>query len=131
MRVNCNAIEFCCLWISLLVGPPVPLRYSNYDEQSYDQLQRLFELVRDIETPIVMGDFHHGPTSRREGVVYAFPIHYGLMNAEGFVSPYVLLDGRCTICSDNPVRIRPTSFIIDHIYVLADSYEERVISAEV
>ena len=79
-----------------------------------------------------MGDFSHGPASPRHNVSYLFPFNYGLMIARGFVSPYALLDGRCIRCADNP-RVAPgtLSAIRDHVYILADSYEGRVISSEV
>ena len=65
-----------------------------------------------------MGDFNHGPAS--PGVTWDLPIHYGLMNARGFVSPYVLYDGRCTFCVANPFVARQgftEDHIIDHVYV--------------
>ena len=126
-----NTVDFVCFTIS--VGPPVPLQYSNYDEQVYDQLLTLFELVSDIDVPIVMGDFHQGPASRSGNIAYIRPFHYGLMTAQGFVSPYVLLDGRCTICLDNPAvnARRSSNELIDHIFILADSYKGRVLSSEV
>ena len=60
-----------------------------------------------------------------------FPFYYGLVNARGFVSPYVLKDGRCTYCIDNPLTggLFPST-IIDHIYITTDT-TERVIYAKV
>ena len=61
------------------------------------------------------------------------------MNARGFISPYLLKDGRCTYCSENlltnltPDIIigNPTAdLIIDHIYITTDTYE-RVMASEV
>ena len=116
----------------LLVGPPLPLQYSNNNEQHYDEVLTLFEQIRDVDTPILMGDFAQGPASPKENISYLFPFHHGLMGARGFVSPYVLLDGRCSRCADNPsVPPGTPSTMRTHIYILADSYEERVISSEV
>ena len=109
----------------------MPLQFTTYAEQHYDELLTLFEIVDSIETPILMGDFNHGPAIPRENVVYIFPFHYGLMNARGFVSPYVLLDGRCTLCTENPAVLAMVNQTIDHVYILSESFEGRVVSSEV
>ena len=112
----------------------MPLQYSNYDEQHHDEILTLFNQISNVDAPIVMGDFNHGPVSRQENIVYELPFGYGLMTARGFVSPYVLLDGRCTYCADSvPVILSgfTTNLMIDHVYLLADSYKGRVISSEV
>ena len=60
-----------------------------------------------------------------------YPFHYGLVNARGFVSPYVLKDGRCTFCADNALNLLfPVSQIVDHIYITTDT-TERVVFAKV
>ena len=66
-----------------------------------------------------------------DGVVAEYPFHYGIMNARGFVSPYILKDGRCTFCRDNPLTggIFP-NLIVDHIYITTDT-TERVLFAKV
>ena len=69
-----------------------------------------------------MGDFNHGPAS--PGMTWKAPFHYGLMNARGFVSPYVLYNGRCTFCGTNPLVARQGFIgdrIIDHIYVTTNT----------
>ncbi len=122
---------FCCF---PLVGPPAPQQYTNYEEQHFTEIMTLFTQLNGIDTPILMGDFNHGPASPRENIIYEFPFQYGLMIARGFVSPYVLHDGRCTFCSDNPaVAITNYQFnlIVDHVYLLADMYKGRVISSKV
>ena len=72
-----------------------------------------------MHTPILMGDFNHGPAS--PGVNWEFPFLYGLMNARGFVSTYVMANGQCTWCINNPMVARDRQYaidmIIDHIYV--------------
>ena len=66
-----------------------------------------------------------------DGVIALYLFHYGLMNARGFVSPYVLKDGRCTFCRDNPLTGgRFPDFIIDHIYITTDT-AERVVYTKV
>ena len=60
----------------------------------------------------------------------AYPFYYGLMNARGFVSPYILKDGRCTACIDNHLRNTNIDELVDHIYITTDT-TERVRSAEV
>lgn len=107
--------------------------YSTYDEQQYDEILTIFDLVNSKDTPILMGDFNSGPASVGD-VRWELPFHYGLMNARGFVSPYVLRDGRCTFCADNPtvaVSGFPQSNVLDHIYLTTNSYKGRVISSEV
>ena len=68
--------------------------------------------------------------SHTGGITSCFPFHYGLLNARGFVSPYVLKDGRCTFCSENPLTNLTPDWIIDHIYITTDTFE-RVIVSEV
>ncbi len=60
----------------------------------------------------MMGNFNHGPTK--------FPYHYDYITALGYYSPYVVMDGRCTLCKENPSVIVP-SRIVDHIYVPVNS----------
>ncbi|CAI8036644.1 hypothetical protein GBAR_LOCUS20517 [Geodia barretti] len=116
----------------LYVGPPVvvPFLYSSYAEQHSNELMTLFDVIKKsgMQTPILLGDFNHGP-ARTDGVVAEFPFYYGLMNARGFVTPYVLTDGRCTFCIDNPLTggLFPDT-IIDHIYITTDT-TKRVICA--
>ena len=122
--------------------------YSNYVEQNHDEVLTLLTKLGGINTPILMGDFSHGPAIPRRNVVYRIPYTYGLMTARGLVSPYVMRNGRCTICTDNPIIARSLSdvstpsvwttlhmdhnYVTDHIYVSLDAvYEGRVISAEV
>ena len=50
------------------------------------------------------------------------------MNARGFVSPYVLKDGRCTSCTELFNTVSDSS--IDHIYITTDT-TERVVYAKV
>ena len=109
-----------------------PFLYSTNDEQQYNQLLTLFDVVTRMETPILMGDFNNGPVPRGSNVTWKLPFHYGLINARGFVSPYVLQDGRCTLCVDNPSAFpRSKNLVPDHIYVTAASYRGRVIFAMV
>ena len=117
-----------------VVGPPVvtPALYKNYDQQQYAELMTLFEVITGKDTPILVGDMNNGPAS--PGNTWELPFHYGLINARGLVSPYVLEDGRCTFCADNPPNVLAgfqSSVLIDHIYVTTDSYKGRVISSEV
>ena len=112
----------------------MPLQFRTYAEQHYGEVLTLMDQVSSIDTPILLGDFNHGPASTRRGVSYEFPFFYGLITAHGFVSPYVLHDGRCTFCSDN-IAVALSGFtldvVIDHIYVLTESYKGRVLSAQV
>lgn len=114
-----------------VVGPPVvsPLLYQSYEEQQYAELTTLFQLIVTKDMPILLGDFNHGPASPGN-ITWELPFHYGLMNARGFYSPYVLVDGRCTFCSTNPTAFFPLDLIIDHIY-LPTSTRRRVISSKV
>ena len=62
--------------------------------------------------------------------VAEFPFYYGLFNIRGFVSPYVLKDGRCTFCPENPFVLGLANSIVDHIYITTDT-TERVLVAKV
>jgi hypothetical protein len=113
----------------LYAGPPVvfPFRYTSYAEQHRDEVMKILEVIETMEVPILMGDFNHGPGG--PGPISAeFPFYYGLMSARGFVSPYILKDGRCTLCVDNPLSNLPVNQLIDHIYITTDT-TERVLSA--
>ena len=63
------------------------------------------------------------------GIIGQFPFYYGLVNARGFFSPYVLKDGRCTFCTKNPF-VFGVDEVIDHIYITTDT-ADRVVKAEV
>lgn len=52
------------------------------------------------------------------------------MIARGFFSPYVLKDGRCTLCVENPFVFNIFDELIDHIYITTDT-AERVLNVEV
>ncbi len=47
------------------------------------------------------------------------PTRNGLMNGRDFESPYVVRDGRCTLCISNPTAPFPENILIDHIYLHA------------
>lgn len=118
-----------------LVGPPVtsPLLFATYDEQQYEEILALFELVTSKDVPILMGDFNNGPAPPG-GITWEFPFHYGLISARGFFSPYLLEDGRCTFCADNPSVAAASFFasvIIDHIYLTIPMVQKRLISSKV
>jgi endonuclease/exonuclease/phosphatase family metal-dependent hydrolase len=112
------------------IGPPIvePLLYDSYPEQHRDEILKLFEVIETMEVPIIMGDFNHGPGGPG-GLTLKYPFYYGLMNARGFVSPYILKDGRCTACIDNHLRNTNIDELVDHIYITTDT-TERVRSAE-
>ena len=115
------------------VGPPFvsPLMYSSYAEQHYDEVLRVIDFATSVDVPVIMGDFNHGPAAPG-GITWDFPLHYGLMTARGFYSPYVLLDGRCVWCLENAQAASsfPFNFIVDHIYITTNTME-RVRSVEV
>ena len=109
-----------------------PLRYSNYDEQQYDELRTLLEVINTKDTPILLGDLNSSPASA--GISWILPFHHGLINARGLVSPYVLDDGRCTFCaSENPAVAMFTQMdtIVDHIFIETSDFRGRVVSSEV
>ena len=121
---------------SLVVGPPIvsPYLYDNYEAQQLDELVTLLNSTSSLrDNTIFMGDFNHGPVLATPPGVSAtvpeFPLLYGLVNAYGYYSPYVLRDGRCTFCAENPDVTIP-SRVIDHIYV-AVTASDRVVYSEV
>ena len=108
------------------VGPPFvePLLFSSYAEQQYDEILKLINGIENLQTPIFMGNFHHGPAPPE--VTWVMPFHYGLMNARGLVSPYAVLDGRCTWCVSNPLSFLEdfgANFVTDHIYVTTSVFK--------
>ena len=111
----------------LAAGPPHtdPLLFSSYAEQQYDELLKLFNGIENLQAPVIMGDFNHGPAP--PGVTWDLPFHYGLMNARGLVSPYVLDDGRCTWCVANPLvpaQGFTENLVIDHVYVTTTALKQ-------
>ena len=78
-----------------------------------------------------MGDFNNGPASPGENFAWELPFHYGLITARGFVSPYILKDGRYTFCADNPTANFPSNLVIDGIFLTTDAFSGRVISSKV
>lgn len=116
------------------VGPPIvsPFLYSSQNEQQYHEVLRVLDYAVNVDVPILMGDFNHGPAAPG-GISWELPFHYGLMNARGLLSPYIIKDGRCTRCpSESAFAAIVTSKhqLIDHIYIASDTVS-RVISAEV
>ena len=72
-----------------------------------------------------MGDFNNGPTSSQLNWIY--PFHHGLITARGFVSPYYLLDGRCTFCADNNIVASYGSSeneLVDHIWTTTVAFRK-------
>ena len=107
-------------------GPPFidPLPFSTYAERQYDEILKLFNGIENLQTPVFMGDFNHGPAP--PGVTWELPFHYGLMNARGLVSPYALADGRCTWCVSNPLVTAQgftENLVLDHVYVTTTVFE--------
>ena len=47
-------------------GPPFvsPLLYTSYGEQHNDEVMKIFDIIQTMEmdVPILMGDFNHGPS---------------------------------------------------------------------
>ena len=84
-----------------------------------------------MDSPIIIGDMNHGP-ALSGNITWFFPIHYGLVNAHGFVSPYITEDGRCTWCLDNPAARAslPYNQVVDHIYI-TDSSSKRLVNVKV
>lgn len=115
------------------VGPPIvsPYRYNSYAEQQYRELVTLLDAAAVTDSSILLGDFNHGPTIATlpgvSSVLYEMPFNYGYVNARGYYSPNVLLDRRCTICSEN-LAVSITSRIVDHIYVPVTS-SDRVVAS--
>jgi len=109
----------CCL----SVGPPVrvPWLYHSYEQQQLAEIDSVLSWAANKTNPILMGDFGHGPVTKAE-TSWSNPLHYGLMCAQGFFSPYAVQDGRCTFCQ------RMTT--VDHIYVPVHMYSQ-VITATV
>ena len=86
---------------------------NNYET---DKLLQDFPANRKDSSPVLMGDFNHGPAST--GVEAVFLTNYQKVIEEGFVSPYVSEVGKCTKCSENPLAGNSTiPKIVDHIYV--------------
>ena len=107
-----------------------PLLYNTYEEQQYNEIITLFGLLANKDIPILMGDFNHGPASPGN-ITWELPFHYGLISARGFVSPYLIEDGRCTWCIENPTTLSAVNLVIDHIYLPTDISKERTINSEV
>ena len=111
-----------------------PLLYTSYGEQQYQEVVRLLNEASVKDNSVLLGDFNHGPalatSPDTSNISHVMPFQYGYVNARGYYSPYVLMDGRCTFCAENPnVRVS-SSEVIDHIYIPVTA-SSRVISAKV
>jgi hypothetical protein len=111
-----------------LAGPPIvfPLLYRSYAEQQYEQLVTLLDVASETDNSILLGSFCHGPAVAtppgRSLIHYEMPFNFGYVQARGYFSPYVLHDGRCTLCNENPT-VSQTSKIVDHIYVPVTAHD--------
>ncbi len=127
-----NYLVTCPLCVTIPDGPPFtyPLQYRNYEEQQYEELQVLFDAMQNKSHPVLMGFFHHGP-AYPGSLTWKHPIHYGLIHSRGFYSPYVLEDGRCTLCASNPTvnSIRHNKdMVVDHIYLPTTTFKRVLFS---
>ena len=77
----------------------------------------MLQLLEGHENPVLMGEFHSGPATSH--LQWQKPFNFGLIAARGFVSPYYILDGRCTYCVDNSIVVGLNSTensLQDHIW---------------
>ena len=97
------------------MGPPVvdPLLYHSFEQQQLDEIGTTLAWTENKKTPILMGDFSHGPVTIAN-TSWRLPLHYGLVSAHGFTSPYVIQDGRYTNLMT----------VVDHIYIPSYMYKE-------
>ena len=108
-------------YLNISAGPPItsPLLYSSYEDQQRDEIGKMLAAVGGFQELILMGDFNTGPASSQTTAVS--PSLYNLIISEGFVSPFFLLDGRCTSCEDNILRIltgATGNLLLDHIFTI-------------
>ena len=103
------------------MGPPVvePLLYQSYEQQQFHEIMILLEWLDNKKTPILMGDFNHGPVTVACSS-WILPLHYGLLTARGMMSPYAMGEGVCTYYDyDSNWQV-----VIDHIYIPAHMHEK-------
>ena len=100
----------------------MPLLFESYEDQQYQELLTLFTAIDDLEAPILLGDFNHGPVTSK--ATWHLPFNYGFVTARGFFSPYVLEHGQCTYCASNTM-VAASGFnlnmTIDHVYLTTSS----------
>ena len=62
-------------------GPPIviPLLYTSYGEQHNDEIMKIFDIIQTMEmdVPILMGDFNHGPSIPGLNVKHYILLHDG------------------------------------------------------
>jgi endonuclease/exonuclease/phosphatase family metal-dependent hydrolase len=94
-------------------GPP---EFSTYEQLNANETkQLLLQFPPDI-SPILMGDFNHGPGGG--GLIAEYEANYQILIDAGFISPYVRESGKCTWCTGNVLtESDPNPNLIDHIYV--------------
>ena len=110
---------------------------------SASQGPELDKLLRDFPsnmngcTPVLLGDFNHGPEVRNGTVVLAppenGPLHSRVL-AAGYTSPYATEVGKCTICPCNAIRAAKGKGgieLIDHIYVVANDSQIKITDPQV
>jgi endonuclease/exonuclease/phosphatase family metal-dependent hydrolase len=97
---------------------PYPRDEGSWVGEQLDQIAEIDDLAAGIDGPVVLvGDLNTGPLG--DGLQPESPGAYDALMADGWGSPYVELDGRCTFCSDNPL-LAPSADdddnrLIDHV----------------
>ena len=100
------------------MGPQSFATYKDMNNHETEKLLQEFPANRKDSSPVLMGDFNHGPATT--GVESMFLTSYQKVIEGGFVSPYVSKVGKCTKCPENPLAgntTGPNTGIVDHIYV--------------
>ncbi|OWF40506.1 uncharacterized protein LOC110463736 isoform X4 [Mizuhopecten yessoensis] len=99
--------------------------YSSWAEQNLAESMKLTALAKTnpSRAAIIVGDLNAGPAVPTD-IAPLIEASYQHFINEGFTSPYVHIDGRCTYCSANPLA--PTevtqNFVIDHVFIKSDSH---------
>jgi endonuclease/exonuclease/phosphatase family metal-dependent hydrolase len=112
---------YCTHLAASLNQVPYTGAYGSWQGERVQQIERFLAWVDETRAPagtaVLLGDMNCGPeTSRAHS---ASPDAYARFVTAGFEDPYVVSDGRCTFCTNNPLNGSASDpdegALIDHI----------------
>ncbi|XP_033761751.1 uncharacterized protein LOC117343491 [Pecten maximus] len=98
--------------------------YSSWAEQNLAESKKLTALPKSFgRSAVIVGDINSSPRISTD-ITPLLQDSYQHYIDEGFTSPYVDIDGRCTFCADNPLANLTTgiNFLLDHVLIKTGSH---------
>ncbi|XP_069111351.1 uncharacterized protein [Argopecten irradians] len=97
--------------------------YSNWAEQNLAESRHLTALAKSSgRSPVIVGDLNTSPNVSSLIAATLLQASYQLYTNEGFTSPYIDIDGRCTYCVENSVRDIQSNAVYDNVLIKPGSH---------